>query len=294
MLKDTTYTMIVRDEILNPAGGLYNVLIRTIPNFEQTVILDTGSVDGTRELLEELTSQYPTLHVYDHPFEGYGPSRNRAKKLVQTKYSFCGDADELLPDISVRLLKRELTADPEIAHLITHIRSPQHGTKELELSGGWNPRFHTVKDVRFRKECFEYLHIKEGSDRLPRLVDSIILLHFKPANGNYLLKNEKWYNHLRKHMVENNSPSSIEGYIDWKLPDPTILIDYGIDMKNTYQQLKQMQIPIPEHIQAEFQSLAEYTGDRSYHINRRKHQLRLAAKNILETLANSAKNSIFT
>src|SRR3989344_6201306 len=109
-LQDITLTMIVRDELMNPAGGLLPMLEYHLPHFPEAVVLDTGSVDGTRQLLEEMRREYPQLGVYDATFEGYGPARNTANGYVKTKYTLMLDADEMIgrPDSLTIEIKKEL------------------------------------------------------------------------------------------------------------------------------------------------------------------------------------------
>ena len=85
VISDTALCAIVRDEMINPAGGIVDFVDSTVPFVEQAVILDTGSVDGTKEALEELNSKYPNLTVAHDKFRGYAQSRNQALGLVETK-----------------------------------------------------------------------------------------------------------------------------------------------------------------------------------------------------------------
>ena len=74
---DVTLGIIVRDELMNPAGGILSMLNQHINSFSNVVVLDTGSVDGTRELLEHLSGQYSHLKLYDGRFKGYAHARNK-------------------------------------------------------------------------------------------------------------------------------------------------------------------------------------------------------------------------
>ena len=103
-LPDTSLCAIVRDEIVNPEGGIVDFGDSTVPFVEKAVILDTGSVDGTYETLLGLSELYPHLHVFQHGFEGYGPSRNRALKKIDTELVLVLDADERLTEDDFRTL----------------------------------------------------------------------------------------------------------------------------------------------------------------------------------------------
>ena len=76
ILPDTSICAIVRDEIMNAAKGIVDFVESTVPFVEEAVIVDTGSKDGTREALEELSAVYPNLRVLDRPFDDYASSRN--------------------------------------------------------------------------------------------------------------------------------------------------------------------------------------------------------------------------
>jgi glycosyltransferase involved in cell wall biosynthesis len=58
----------------NPAGGIIDFLAWTLPFVEEAVVVDTGSKEGTREILAEAAKYYPHLRVYDHPFKGFAAS----------------------------------------------------------------------------------------------------------------------------------------------------------------------------------------------------------------------------
>ena len=98
VLPNTTLAAIVRDEKMNPAGGIKWWAKNVLPYVEEGVIVDTGSVDGTREILEELKSKFPHLRVYNHSWEGFADARNFSLKQVGTKRVLILDADEVIAD----------------------------------------------------------------------------------------------------------------------------------------------------------------------------------------------------
>jgi glycosyltransferase involved in cell wall biosynthesis len=57
----------------------------------ETVVLDSGSTDRTREIALEHGAQW-----FEHPFEGYGPQKRRAVALARHDWVLSVDADEVL------------------------------------------------------------------------------------------------------------------------------------------------------------------------------------------------------
>lgn len=71
VLPDVSLAAIVRDEMMNPAGGVEDFIRSTVPYVREAIVVDTGSLDGTREKLEELQAEFLQLKVYDHDFRGF-------------------------------------------------------------------------------------------------------------------------------------------------------------------------------------------------------------------------------
>ncbi|MFA6888572.1 MAG: glycosyltransferase [Candidatus Woesearchaeota archaeon] len=91
---EITLAAIVRNELDNPAGGIISFVDSLLPFLGAGVIVDTGSTDGTRETLDEMTRKYPHLKIYDHRFKGFADARNISLSHVGTEYALVLDADE--------------------------------------------------------------------------------------------------------------------------------------------------------------------------------------------------------
>lgn len=77
------YTMIVK----NAGKGLEQVLLDNLPIIDRWCILDTGSTDGTQELIKRvLKNKKGTL--YEEPFVDFKVSRNRCLELAGTSCKF--------------------------------------------------------------------------------------------------------------------------------------------------------------------------------------------------------------
>ncbi len=85
ILKDVSLCAIVRDEMLNSAGGIEDFVRSTLPFVASAVIIDTGSKDGTWEKLQELRGEYPHPEVFQRQFRDFASSRNFALSKVKTE-----------------------------------------------------------------------------------------------------------------------------------------------------------------------------------------------------------------
>lgn len=67
--------------------------LRSAPFASDIVILDSGSVDQTKEIAISLGAR-----VFDEPWRGYGPQKKRAVELAHHDWVLCLDADEELSE----------------------------------------------------------------------------------------------------------------------------------------------------------------------------------------------------
>ncbi len=250
-LSDVTLTMIVRDELMNPAGGLLPILERHLPHFPETVVLDTGSVDGTRQLLEHLQGKYPQLRVYDGPFEGFGPARTRANSYVRTKYSFILDADEMISSIAgvaadiKRANKRCEKEDFSLRFRFGWIH-PFYGAS-IRDTNVLNPRLFPKDKTTFERVIYEWVTITDETT-LSNIHDASTLInHFVPDSEGVGLKDQRFYSEMihynpyydgdeikkidgTEQFLQQHGPPSLKvDFERWKTPYPKCLRDYNID-----------------------------------------------------------------
>ncbi len=251
-LSDVTLTMIVRDELMNPAGGLHAVLSRHLPYFENVVVLDTRSIDGTRQLLEQMAGEHRQLKVYDAKFEGYGPARNRANSYVKTEYTLMLDADELIgsPGPFTEEVKIALDFGPKKAALNVPIKTIFPSGKSLNL-GGWNPRIFQQRAARFRKKIWEEVAIDWEVQKVSKpskykgLKSNVY--HLTPSTDDWIRKNEQWYSLLESRQgfldrprYQGEAPSQKASYSSWKTPNQSTLLKYGVDVRAEIVELERM------------------------------------------------------
>jgi len=121
----------------------------------EIVILDSGSIDHTREIAMRFGVRW-----HEHPFDGYGPQKKRAVALASNDWVLSIDADEVLdkaaegavlsidwsrqaPDGCWRVRRRPHIGDREIRH------------------GHWNPD-HVVRLFNRRRHDFDDAGIHES------------------------------------------------------------------------------------------------------------------------------------
>lgn len=215
VLKEVTLCAIVRDEKMNPAGGIQRFVESHVPFVEEAVIVDTGSIDGTREILEEMENKYPNLKIYDKKFKGFANARNHSLEKANAKYALVLDADELLtsqkPTNDWEIIQEELSEEYNIYRLaFNHILPcgnfvymPSHNYRLFRNNGS----------QKYERKIFENLIF--CSDKI--FETSIKIKHFLPNKDVKLIKDSELYTN-RKCLDLN--PSQIEGFEKWKEYNP--------------------------------------------------------------------------
>lgn len=245
-LSDVTLTMIVRDELMNCAGGLLPMLEYHLPHFPAAVVLDTGSVDGTRQLLEHLQGEYPQLKVYDAEFEGYGYARLKANSLVLTEYSFMLDADERLAASETlaqtwnRAKERGRIKHKEVLGAnITLTNVYLNGAQEDGFV--WNPRLARCDKVSFTNlGVWEYSTLQSAQGVINGRISAF---HFLPysSSADYEMRRFKmngWYDHLDEHISRGIAPSQARYFHRFKTPNAKVLQQFNIDVYAVLHQLE--------------------------------------------------------
>lgn len=105
-----TLCMIVKNE----ASGIARTLHSVRPHVDRWLIVDTGSTDGTQDLVRSLLADVPGA-LHEHPFVDYATTRNLAMDLAgtDTTYLLWLDAeDELIGGGSLRAALEAAAAHP--------------------------------------------------------------------------------------------------------------------------------------------------------------------------------------
>ena len=94
--------MICKDEIQS-IGNLLDVIC---PIVDEVVVLDTGSTDGTFDVLQEKTKSYTNMTLSAHEWNNdFGEARNIAMNKLSTDFAMWLDCDDILNEDTVEFIK---------------------------------------------------------------------------------------------------------------------------------------------------------------------------------------------
>jgi len=225
-LPDVSLCAIVRDEKINPAGGIERFAESHVPFVEEAVIIDTGSLDGTREILEELQSKYKNLKVFDHKFNGFVESRNYSLSKVNTEYTLILDADELItnkkPKNEWEKIKYSLNSNIDCYRFEFENVSP---SIREEFRSYWPDRLFKAKKTKFGfvggdQQIWENHDLEAGN-----FINATIR-HFITDFKSFIIKRENFYQNGIRSIFEDEiihkdlAPSQIPGFAEWKEYNP--------------------------------------------------------------------------
>lgn len=88
-IKNISCVIIVKDAISTIKKTLDSLL-----SFEDVVVYDNGSTDGTLDILKN----YKNVNLFQGDFLGFGPTKNRAVGFAKNDWVLSLDADEVLSD----------------------------------------------------------------------------------------------------------------------------------------------------------------------------------------------------
>ena len=223
ILPDTSLCAIVRDEIMNPAGGIVDFVDSTLPYVESGVIVDTGSKDGTREALEELKLKYSHLEVYDLEFQGFAHARNESLKHCKTKRALVLDADERLTRADFEYVREKILSPENVLVGIYNFGFLNvYQDKTSDSREGLNPRLFNVDGLNFEElvwEVAKYTAIGRQYN-IHRLETKI--KHFCPSQELLKMKDHfyKQFDDLKENMIDScflDILSTIPAFKNWWL-----------------------------------------------------------------------------
>ncbi|MDD5649898.1 MAG: glycosyltransferase [Candidatus Nanoarchaeia archaeon] len=223
VLPNTSLCSIVRDELMNPAGGIKDFIECIVPYVEQAVIVDTGSLDGTREILEELKSIYPNLQIYDRKFDNFADSRNYSLSKIETEKALVLDADERIFSEDIEKLYNFEIKNPDKDFSFYFFYVLPTGEQFGSRDGGHNPRLFKVEGRYYinKKQNFIEQLCNSSREINPKYLffDFIKIVHFVIDRKSNDKKNKDWYKNVVYKGLDK-APSQIDSFKEWKAFNP--------------------------------------------------------------------------
>ncbi|MDD4854859.1 MAG: glycosyltransferase family 2 protein [Sulfuricurvum sp.] len=115
--------------VKNGARTIHKTL-ESLREFEDVVVYDNGSTDGTLEIARE----YPNVHLIEGNFDGFGTTKNRAASFAQNDWILSIDSDE---EIDIGLLNT-LKNDTFNSNTVYMINSLAYYKEIAIRHSGWN------------------------------------------------------------------------------------------------------------------------------------------------------------
>lgn len=226
-LSDVCLCAIVRDEEMNPAGGIEDFVNCTVPFVESAVIVDTGSIDKTRAILEDAKAKYPNLEVYDHKFNGFANARNFSLRKGRkfSKYALVLDADERLFEEDFKNLGDEIEATKKLRGYNIPIKKVRPEYVSSAEYHPHNPRlFKNSGLIRYRGNLWEIpmdLFFMVAADRkdVQEVELAVSIKHFLPEPYANIRKSVELYDPMANKLVFKR-PSECSSFEMWKQLNP--------------------------------------------------------------------------
>jgi glycosyltransferase involved in cell wall biosynthesis len=130
--------------------------LKSVKEFPEVVVLDTGSTDTTLELAA-------SCKVYSREFQGFGPTHNLASSLASHGWILSIDSDEVVsPELAKEILNLKL--DPACVYMAR--RDNYFNGKHIKCCSGWYPdwvvRLYHRKATRFSDDAVHERILTKG------------------------------------------------------------------------------------------------------------------------------------
>ena len=174
-----------------------SVTLESLKDFKEIVIFDSGSTDGTLDVIKT----YGNVSLYSGDFLGFGETKNYAINLASNDWIFSLDADESLSE-ELSLHLHEIELKPK---LIGEIQRKNFFMGEEITTAGWG-RDMIIRLFNRKEFCFsdQLVHEKVEIDSTAKKVFlNGYLIHLAINDLSQILKKANLYSDL--YAKENDS-----------------------------------------------------------------------------------------
>lgn len=130
--------------VRNEAARISDVLASYRPCIDRYTVLDTGSTDGTPELIRRALRNIPGT-IREEPFVDFATSRNRALELhgTSTIFSIMPNVDELVGGMALRAFLKTKTTDTAGAYRVRITPGHYYHPLVMRCGAGWRYKWRT-------------------------------------------------------------------------------------------------------------------------------------------------------
>ncbi len=137
--------------------------LESLREFEDVVVYDNGSSDGTQEIAKE----FPNVRLIEGEFDGFGTTKNRAASYAAYEWILIIDSDEVVDEELLHALKTK-PLDPRTIYIVNFLAY----YKEIQIRHcGWNNqkirRLYNKSVTRFNDNAVHENIIDEGMNKAP-------------------------------------------------------------------------------------------------------------------------------
>ncbi|MBS0649493.1 MAG: glycosyltransferase family 2 protein [Verrucomicrobia bacterium] len=137
--------------------------LRSVQDFHEVIILDTGSTDDTLEIAAE----FPHVKIHHAEFKGFGPLHNEATSLASSDWILSIDSDEsLTPELVTEI--QGLKLHPDFVYSVQ--RDNYFNGKRIRCCAGWYPdrivRLYNRKQTKFSNDAVHERILTQGLNLL--------------------------------------------------------------------------------------------------------------------------------
>lgn len=104
---------------------LDSIIYQTIP-FDEVILVNDGSSDGSREICEKYCKEYPKFQLINQENQGLGAARNRGIEYSKSDYIIFLDSDDYMVSRTVETIKKRL-CDQDILFYSSDIKEDMKG-----------------------------------------------------------------------------------------------------------------------------------------------------------------------
>lgn len=213
--------MIVKNEERNLRGALSSVK----PFVQEMIIVDTGSIDKTKEIAKEFTDK-----IYDFEWcDNYSAARNFALSKATNKWILFLDGDELIPPETLKHF-HEIIKSKELTAILVPVKNIVIPTKEKPVNYHYSETYRLFRnrtEIKFNGCVHE--DIAESLERLGKIekvgvmrsTQFITNLGFLIKQGDLKSKHDYYGKLLLKEI--NLNPTSFKPYYEYAV----YLLDKG-------------------------------------------------------------------